>query len=433
MDMSLVQEEFIRLADAPRWRGAALHHTGGGLQDGAYLQPAKKYRRRLVDRGDYKPAALLECVCAAGLWTSSRCQAAGYHIDTVCPLCGEGPDTEEHRLWWCSKVREQQDHAISSTNHLAAFAKAIGDDGLSNASRCPAFWLRGLIPTSWMLPVPAPPQRIWTYGVFGNDQWNVHQRVVYVDESAGEFSSNPLLRRCGWGLVMLDSNLKLEGAVGGTLEGERQTQVAACLDAILYLIRHSSGDVIIKPDCNYAVEGMRSLLRGTLKQFCPHAHIWDQIRSALDGREGTVEVQKVDSHVDAQDYIDSGYEIADWIGNEAADTIAGDAACSNKVPLQLESDYELYSGRAGLVMRRAIAVHRLFMPEERQAAPRGVWIQGEHPVQAALAGSGHSLVKDRLGAFYCSKCRQRVGRRGFKAWLAAGPCQGHTQPLHGHD
>jgi hypothetical protein len=79
-----------------------------------------------------------------------------------------------------------------------------------------------------------------------------------------------------------------------------------------------------------------------------------------------------------------------------------------------------------LILRRALAVHRLFIPEDRPQEPRGVWVQGDHPIQAAIARSGHVLSKDRRGAYHCSKCGQKAGRRTFRGWLAAGPCAGRV-------
>jgi hypothetical protein len=71
---------------------------------------------------------------------------------------------------------------------------------------------------------------------------------------------------------MLDSALGMEGGVAGTLAGEKQTQIAACLAAILHLLLHSQGDVTLKPDCNYAVEGLKAVLRGHCPRHGAHAH-----------------------------------------------------------------------------------------------------------------------------------------------------------------
>ena len=98
--------------------------------------------------------------------------------------------------------------------------------------------------------------------------WDVHNQVVHVDESAGVHSSIPLLRRCGYGLVMLDDDRQVKGAFSSSLAGEQQTHVVACLEAILTLLRRSQGDVEIRPDCNAAIDGLRAAIRDETQQFC---------------------------------------------------------------------------------------------------------------------------------------------------------------------
>jgi hypothetical protein len=206
-------------------------------------------------------------------------------------LCGRHEDSEHHRLWQCQVVRNNGHKDIVASNHLIkdALATGSGPDGTSAASmRWPCFWQRGLIPRPWLEKGDEAKDLKWADGEFTKDKWDVHNKIVYVDESAGPFSSVPRLRRCGWGLVMLDADRKPTGAMSSTLLGETQTQVAACLDALLHLAKHSEGDVLVKPDCNAAVDGLKEAIKGNIKQFGANAGWWHEIKAALDARKGTM-------------------------------------------------------------------------------------------------------------------------------------------------
>ena len=146
------------------------------------------------------------------------------------------------------------------------------------------------------------------------------------------------------------------GAMGSTLAGQTQTQVAACLDAILHFAEHSHGDVVLKPDCNAAVDGLKALIKADLKHFCRDAGKWHDIAEALQRRNGTNAVSRVDAHADVKDYILQGMPIDDWIGNEMADLLAGQGAKENAVSCNSESNWFFLLGRAGKILRRAIAV-----------------------------------------------------------------------------
>ena len=92
----------------------------------------------------------------------------------------------------------------------------------------PCFWLRGLVPRAWLTIDPLPTARTWSNGILGGGRANVHGETLYIDESAGNNSSVPHLRRAGWGIVALDDEGEAAGAAAGTQGGEVQTQIAAC-------------------------------------------------------------------------------------------------------------------------------------------------------------------------------------------------------------
>ena len=425
MDMLQIRNEFLQLSELADWRAAARHHLGTGMEGGVHVVPLLKLRRKLKREGLIVQVGLLDAIATAGLWTDHRCKEAGYSISSVCKFCGQSDDTEEHRLWGCKVIMDSDDPDIARSNHLAKYAQRLADDGSGEtmAQRAQCFWLRGLIPRSWITEDPTPAQRIWASGICQQELWDAEARSVYIDESAGAFSSNEVLRRCGWGFVILSEDNTVLGAVSGTQPGTEQTQNAAVLTGIEYMLKHSVGDICVRPDSNMAVDGLRRVLRGELSQFGPHAHSWHAISRALEARHGAVTVERVDAHADVDDYIEHGYPVQDWIGNEVADYLAGEAARANGPSLQRITDWDFFCGRATLILKRAMVVHRLYLgPAGATTGPRGVWRQTEHPVHQAIRLSGHQLCRDSRGAFQCLACGQRAGRRSLKEWLATGRC-----------
>ena len=95
----------------------------------------------------------------------------------------------------------------------------------------------------------------------------------------------------------------------------------------------------------------------------------------------------------------------DWLGNELAEFLAGHAAKANGPPSQAISDRNFFHGRATLILKRAMAVHKIFLGEVGATMePRGEWIVRERPVHQAIRLSGRSLRKDARGAFHCLGC-----------------------------
>ena len=103
-------------------------------------------------------------------------------------------------------------------------AAGTSEDPRPAALRYPCFWTRGLIPNDWLSKGEEPQQQTKSFGEFSKSQWNVQGQTVYVDESAGIHSSNPHLRRCGYGLVILDDKSDVTSAYSSTLGGDEQTQ-----------------------------------------------------------------------------------------------------------------------------------------------------------------------------------------------------------------
>ena len=103
----------------------------------------------------------------------------------------------------------QGGHGQWSQRHCQKYAIVDSEgNAMLAAKKWECFWQRGLIPKAWL---KAEDQEdttamTWANGEFSKSVWNVQDQVVYVDESAGQHSSIPQLRQCGWGLFMMDAN-----------------------------------------------------------------------------------------------------------------------------------------------------------------------------------------------------------------------------------
>ena len=350
MDLNHVKNEFYRVGQLVEWAKAARHHCGAGAEGGVLLGPAQRLRRKLKRDGLVVDVGLLDAVVTSALWTSTRCSEAGYRINKACKLCGHPEDSEGHRLWHCPIVIASWESDIRETNFLIDDATKLDEDldssGLMRWQRVPCFWLRSLIPTQWVTFEEPKDQRVWLSGLCGQEVWPLNGRHVYIDESAGECSSNPWLRRAGWGLVVLGDDREVLGAASATHPGPDQSQTSAVLAGVLYLLTHSTGDVVVRPDCNVAVDGLVDVLHGRLCQFGTYAQVWHEISQVPQTRTGNVTVKRVDAHVDVRDYLELGYPVEDWLGDKLSDFLAGNAAKANGFPLQAITNWDFFNGRS---------------------------------------------------------------------------------------
>ena len=89
------------------------------------------------------------------------------------------------------------DPAVKSTQHLVPSALADAE------GRC--WWTRGIVPRSRYPDVPQVPEELETFWMGDPDEWQ-HATKVYLDGSGGERTSDPRLRRCGWGAVIISDD-----------------------------------------------------------------------------------------------------------------------------------------------------------------------------------------------------------------------------------
>ena len=113
-------------------------------------------------------------------------------LDESCVMCGAVRDDSFHQIWSCFVISAIPHHNVRKSQHLFQRAKR-------EKNTCPCFWTRG------------SPSRV-DGGAFGvaeplarrNPCDTLEEWVLFLDGTGGPFSSDPVLRRCGWGLAVLD-------------------------------------------------------------------------------------------------------------------------------------------------------------------------------------------------------------------------------------
>ena len=99
--------------------------------------------------------------------------------------------------------------------------------------------------------------------------------MYYADGSGGRFSSDPRVRRCGWGAVKLDTvTCACPGGFWGTLPGQAQTVPRAELFAIWFVLKATNTDVTIYTDCALAVLGFNAPAK---TKISVNSDIWHDI------------------------------------------------------------------------------------------------------------------------------------------------------------
>jgi len=429
-----------------RWRRASSHRFGAGLADVPDLHVPKKFLAMLRRQGRHQEARLLVLIMAAGLWTNSRAVEAGYLTSKLCPLCGVFDDHEQHRVYGtCATILQAGLPGIVSTQHLVQHADC-------ESARGQTIWLRGLPPRLDLSASP-PPRDLIThqYGELASfeGKLDVTGHDIYLDESGGANARDRRLRRCGWGLSILKAThqdpdlppvLDLLWGMAGNLPGDIQSPPRACLQAMIQALTITTGDITVKPDAAYLVDGFQAGRH--LRPEGLNADLWHQIGILVKGRGHEVRVLKVDAHLDHSKVIDGAVDIQDYHGNSLADALAAVGASISAMPWHLTESQKAADSRSHLILRRLLAAHFHFVKEvpRRAGIHRPKRVKGARSAfQMLMKNSGHSFPLARVPRALrsmphrvsCSTCNQGSSRKTLKAWLKR-PCQGAAIPSVSH-
>ena len=265
-------------------------------------------------------------------------------------------------------------------------------------------------------------------------------RLGSVDGSGGTFSSDPRLRRVGWGAGVWDEQLNPLGTLQGNVVG-LQTINRAELKGAIELLRHTKGDLIVVTDSAYLIRGHT---KGPRRRLQSNRRLWLEYWRVFGAREGHIRYLKVKSHATDPEV---RARFPDWalFVNDKADELASEAAAQAAVPQDLVSRVLAMDTLAEQIRRRLAAIQMMWwthfpaeeLPAETKRAQRRE--RSDKAFQHLLTATSHwpQVNGDQVS---CIRCGKQTHRRTCARWLRC-PCrprpiaaeqatQGPSQPDH---
>ena len=269
--------------------------------------------------------------------------------------------------------------------------------------------------------------------------------VIYLDESGGAHTSEPLLRRSGWGLAILrrrtgslQHDVEFVGGVAGTVEGASQTANRAAVSALEFICRRGAGHIEVGPDSKYVVTGFNGRLRHR-SPTGPNADLWHAIYMALTDQHATLHVRKTTSRLEQKRkdfYTAPDIDLPDFAGNFAADSFADRAAEISAGDMgNANLGVSFLRARATAILKRLVEIQRvvsLRLEEDTSSLARPVVVPRAPLLARLLQTTSHTLVMpnsafgldDLPPTLRCSVCLQHASRPNFAGWLRKSVGQG---------
>ena len=202
------------------------------------------------------------------------------------------------------------------------------------------------------------PQTNHLYGPWSNGIWSLPIGAIgATDGSGGTHSSDPRLRRVGWGaVVFVDYSKAPLGYASGHVEGA-QTVPRSELYGLVWFASHTSGDIEVAIDAKYVVKGFH---KGKHKLHTHHVDLWVKLWHAIGHREGRLTVLWVKSHAENEldSVIDLYEDIPVWafVLNKWADNFADEASLRHQLPDSVARLVKGIDAKANKVLGRLAAV-----------------------------------------------------------------------------
>ena len=350
-----LQQHLVRQIDLLLWKKASRHRFGQGSESGVDWTVPKQRLQSANKSEDNRTWGLTRMICMAGLWEPARVADATGEQPQECPYCGV-PLTMRHQVYECPWIKGFEDPDIQSTNYLCEEACRVGEE-------TPCFWYRGLVPWNWTFgkvekEVAEKPIYQHQKGPWAPGRWNLPAGAIgATDGSGGIFSSDPRVRRVGWGAVIgtrPQNGRVIQGWAMGTLEG-LQTVPRAELRALVWIASMTDGDIEIAVDASYVVKGYE---KGERHLHLNHQDLWGQLWAAVDHRVGSIRLVWTKSHPSAA-YLSKHPEVPEWQYhmNAWADAFADRAAEIGLLDLgqSVVRDIRSTDIKANNIMKRLVA------------------------------------------------------------------------------
>ena len=384
---------------------------------------------------DYSQKSALETILCGACWPNDRINSCYGDIPSTCTRCGHPKDDEFHMFWECPFTLAIKDENVSTTNHLARAAK----DGLGTAA---CMWLRGLLPLSlasiealeefpgqWAAPSIIEP--IYEEYDCSNSVFkSVTSGTYYGDASGGDFSSMPMLRRCGVGImhtVTVGNEIHRIWGCSFKLIGNIQTVPRAELSALHFILNEAVENAKIE----FITDNLQNCkLFNKGKDACLHVANNDLFKSIfhnIQTKNIDINVRWMPSHLsnkveDPLFVLPDNVTFCDIKGNQWADDLCGKASKNAKVPMHISTPIIYYKNLILRIQRRLVAVI-CAMPNRNKHNIVSHKSPIPHDSISTLIDNSEHVVFEANGRITCVRCAISLSLKSqsIQHWLK-GKC-----------
>ena len=373
----------------------------------------------------------------------------------MCQRCGgRHVEDELHRFWLCEDNCSIHGNAIDAPSHLVNVAKRVGE-------RQQCYWFRG-IPVESLFRVDPPPdivnfQNIGNFADLYIDSSGVPNFHIFSDGSGGKYSSDPLLRRCGWGwaAVTVEPPHSVLFARWAPLAG-RQTVPSAELEAVCDCVEFFDDrfPLTIHIDAAYVCKTATSLQRAMhygdpvarshAALSSRHGRRWARLLERMRIGEQAMAFRWVKSHVTPAMVWSGTISVFEMYGNTFADKLAECAAELNALPDCDTASVEMARAQGMLIRNRLVAV--LERCQQYEAGRKHPDAQATDTPGATVADAPAAMTRDKDKGFdierlkvlgheprlifhrgakqlVCDSCLRQVNFKQSKLMLHEGVCR----------
>jgi hypothetical protein len=392
---------------------AAQHHNGQGIQNGVDVENTLRTIRAVKDKSiaACKFKATLETVMSAGSWSASRINKIDSSFSPVCPRCDHPVEDDLHTFWLCPCNANIDEISVKCTQKLVSKASA-------DAAELPCLWLRGILPSALtQLPPEAVPKSQVNVIYVNPDSVDWTSRSYYGDASGGKYTSHRRLRRCGCGVVAVDSQGSLEFGMKCNLPGAVQTVGRGELFAFVLLVRHLPFSV----DAEYITDneplyktynaGPRA---GANSANCD---LFEEVFSLICTKALRISMRWMPSHLKDGDELPEGVSALDVVSNDHADRLAKEAADAEEISSAIATPY-LYNVTLTTRIQRRLATIMLYLPHREKKQRQPVVRIPRPKLDNLISESSHEIVVTG-NRYACGKCHNsfRIADPSLKIWL----------------
>ena len=315
----------------------------------------------------------------------------------------------QHIAWTCRHFSDMEEPAFLKSAELVTVAQAAAEE-------YPTLWLRG-IPN---LGLPCNPlnmdyqaMQASSDGLFYLDDLaeplDVHDLILGGDGSGGEHTRDSRIRRCGFGLVAVNSESHAVVKMWyGSVPGAQSGYTAECT-ALLHALLRTNGNCLMVMDSMAVIRQFRKSPRSNLKH---NGLLWQAIFNARDMRRqrggGEITLTWISSHKSLEHSLNAGATPVQWAVNQIADALAGRGALEAALsPSHIEHVLN-NAATAHRILTRLVRVAILSKPVDAGAERiRRCKPCGESKLQRVekwARAAGHSLT----AACRCVRCGLQI-------------------------